>query len=121
MYYLAECIRAIAVYIYPTMPSTPEKIYAQLGVTDPELMTWESVQRFGALKPGTKVEKGAALFPRVDIKKELEALNPAEEEEKKPAEKKAVPVKQEAKEDKKEETPVASFEDSSDRGEGNRL
>ena len=111
MYYLAECIRAIAVYIYPTMPSTPAKIYAQLGVTDPELMTWESVQRFGALKPGTKVEKGAALFPRVDIKKELEALNPAEEEEKKPAEKKAAPVKQEAKEDKKEETPVASFDD----------
>ena len=28
MYYLAECVRAIAVYVFPTMPSTPEKIYA---------------------------------------------------------------------------------------------
>ncbi len=27
MYYLAECVRAIAVYVFPTMPSTPEKMY----------------------------------------------------------------------------------------------
>ena len=75
MYYLAECIRAIAVHIYPTMPSTPARIFEQLGVSDPELKTWESVQKFGGLKPGTKVVKGAALFPRVDIKKELEFLS----------------------------------------------
>jgi methionyl-tRNA synthetase len=74
MYVLAECIRAIAVYIQPTMPSTPARIYAQLGVTDPELMTWDSVKAFGALKPGTVVKKGEALFPRVDIRKELEAM-----------------------------------------------
>ena len=74
MYYLAECVRAIAVYIAPTMPATPEKIYAQLGVTEPELKTWESVQKFGGIKPGTRVCKGAALFPRYDVKKELESI-----------------------------------------------
>ena len=55
LYNLAECIRAIAVHIYPTMPSTPAKIFEQLGVTDPALMSWDSVLKFGGLKPGTKV------------------------------------------------------------------
>jgi len=102
MYYLAECIHAIAVYITPTMPSTPAKIYEQLGLTDESLMTWDSVKTFGGLKAGTVVKKGAALFPRVDVKKELEILNPpAKEEEKKPE-----PKKEEKKakaEEKKEE------------------
>ncbi len=75
MYVLAESVRALGVHISPVMPSTPERIWAQLGVTDEGAKTWESVQKFGFLKPGTQVKKGEALFPRVDIKKELEALN----------------------------------------------
>ncbi len=112
MYYLAECIRAIAVHIYPTMPSTPARIFEQLGVSDPELQTWESVQKFGGLKPGTKVVKGAALFPRVDIKKELEFLYGGKEEA--PAKKEEKPAKkQEKKAKKKAELPegLASFDD----------
>ena len=117
MYYLAECIRAVAVYIYPTMPSTPEKIYAQLGVSDPALKTWESVQKFGAIRPGTKVEKGAALFPRVDVKKELEALGEGKEAEKaekkaEKAEKKAEKKQQKAEEKaEKKDGGLASFDD----------
>ncbi len=111
MYYLAECIRAIAVHIYPTMPSTPEKIFSQLGVVDPALKTWESVQKFGGLKPGTKVEKGAALFPRVDIKKELESIaaeKEAAEKAKQPE--KPVPEKKEAPAEP-EKPALASFDD----------
>ena len=111
MYYLAECIRAIAVHIYPTMPSTPEKIFSQLGVVDPALKTWASVQKFGGLKPGTKVEKGAALFPRVDIKKELESIaaekeatEKAKQPEKPTPEKKGVPADP-------EKPALASFDD----------
>ena len=105
MYYLAECIRAIAVYITPTMPSTPAKIYEQLGLTDEALMTWDSVKTFGGLKAGTVVKKGAALFPRVDVKKELEILNPpAKEEEKKPEPKKE---EKKAKAEEKKEEPKA--------------
>ena len=76
---LAECVRYVAVLIYPFMPTTPERIYAQLGVTDEALKTWESLKTFGQLPAGTKVAKGEALFPRIDVKKELEALSPAEE------------------------------------------
>ena len=71
MYYLAECVRGIAVCITPTMPKTPARIFAQLGITDPALMSWDSVLNFGGIKPGTVVKKGDALFPRIDIAKEL--------------------------------------------------
>ena len=110
LYNLAECIRAVAVYIRPAMPSTPARIYEQLGVADESLQTWESIQKFGGLKPGTKVQKGAALFPRVDVKKELEALSGGteeapEKEEKKPEKKAEAPRAEEAK------AEIAIFDD----------
>ena len=74
MYTLAECVRIIAVYVTPFMPRTPERIFEQLGVTEPELKTWDSVKAFGAFKSGTIVHKGAALFPRLDVDKELKEL-----------------------------------------------
>ncbi len=74
MYYLAECVRAIAVCIAPTMPRTPARIFAQIGVEDAELKTWASIDKFGGLKPGTAVKKGEALFPRIDIAKEMAEL-----------------------------------------------
>ena len=98
---LAECVRFVAVLIYPFMPTTPERIFAQLGVTDEALKSWDSLAEFGKLPAGTKVHKGEALFPRIDIKKELEALNPAEEKKPEPKKEK----KQEKKEEKSEELP----------------
>ena len=95
MYVLAESVRGVAVQLAPVMPDTPARIYAQLGVQDDALKTWESVQKFGALPAGTVVTKGEALFPRVDVKKELESLaaekqaNAPKAGEKKPEAKKA--------------------------------
>jgi len=60
--------------IAPTMPRTPARIFAQIGVDDENQMTWESVKAFGGVKPGNVVKKGEALFPRIDIAKELELL-----------------------------------------------
>ncbi|MBR1606206.1 MAG: methionine--tRNA ligase [Clostridia bacterium] len=98
---LAECIRFVAVLIGPVMPHTPARIFEQLGVSDPMLMTWESLSSFGKLPAGTKVCKGEALFPRLDVKKELEALAPRKEEKKpEPA-----PKKEEKKEPRKVEIP----------------
>ncbi len=102
---LAECVRFAAVLIGPFMPSTPERIFAQLGVEEPELKTWDSLQAFGGIKAGTKVRKGEALFPRIDVNKELEALaEPAGEakKEEKPAEKPEKKEKKEAKHDEPE-------------------
>ena len=74
LYVLLECARIVAVLIAPTMPRTPERIFAQIGVTDEALKTWASVKVFGGVVPGSKVHKGEALFPRIDVVKELELL-----------------------------------------------
>ncbi|MBE5802614.1 MAG: methionine--tRNA ligase [Clostridiales bacterium] len=101
MYVLCECIRYAAVLIAPTMPKTPALIYQQLGVTDDAIKTVESLTTFGQLPAGTKVQKGEALFPRIDIKKELADIVPTPKEEKPKAEKKPQP-KQEKKEEKQD-------------------
>ena len=75
LYMLAESIRFIAVLLYPFMPSTPEKIYPQIGAWTEDMKTWNSLQSFGALKAGDAIERATALFPRLDMKVELEALN----------------------------------------------
>lgn len=99
MYILCECIRIVAVLIGPTMPATPAKIYAQLGVRDEALKEWDSIFEFGKLPVGIKVCKGEALFPRIDIKKELADIVPVPKTEEKPKK------KPEKKSEKKEEAP----------------
>ena len=93
---LAECVRFAAVLIGPFMPSTPARIFAQLGIADDSLKTWDSLKCYGMLPAGIKVCKGDALFPRIDVMKELEALNGGGKEEKKAA-------KEEQKQEKKTE------------------
>ncbi len=105
---LAECVRFAAVLIGPFMPSTPARIFAQLGVTDENLKSWESLRTFGMPPAGTKVQKGEALFPRIDVNKELEALSGGKEEKKeeKAAEKQEKKAqKAEKKAEKKHEEP----------------
>ena len=76
MYVLCECIRIVAILISPTMPRTPARVFEQLGVSDPALCGFETAFRFGMLPAGGRVQKGEALFPRIDIKKELADIVP---------------------------------------------
>ena len=102
---LAECVRFVAVLIQPVMPSTPARIFEQLGVTDESLKSWESLQCFGRLPEGLRVHKGEALFPRIDVNKELEALSagtPGKDEKAAKKEQKAA-EKEEKKAEKKAE------------------
>ena len=105
LYVLLECARIVAVLIAPTMPRTPERIIAQIGVTDEALKTWESIKVFGGVVPGSKVHKGEALFPRIDVAKELELL----EAEKQAALEHAKEIAE--KDAKKEEIPAPSDEE----------
>lgn len=100
LYTLAECVRRVAVMIGFVMPRTPERIFAQLGVEDEALKTWQSlIGKFAVLPAGVTVHKGEALFPRLDVQKELER-------DAKPAEaKKPEAPKQEKKAEKKHEEP----------------
>ncbi len=75
MYTLLEGIRIISILIEPFMPETPAKIRTQLGIDGrSELTAWESAAQWGVYPDGTAVQKGEALFPRIDAKKELEEL-----------------------------------------------
>ena len=76
MYVLLEGIRFISVLIAPTMPKTPALIWEQIGLTDETLTNWNSLNNFAMLPSGGKVKKGDALFPRIDIKKELADIVP---------------------------------------------
>ncbi len=95
---LAECVRFVAVLIGPFMPSTPARIFEQIGLQDDRLKTWDSLSCFGKLPDGIRVRKGEALFPRIDVNKELEALSGPEDKADKKEEK--AQAKQEKKEQK---------------------
>ena len=109
LYVLLECARIVAVLIAPTMPRTPERIFAQIGVTDEALKTWESIKVFGGVVPGSKVHKGEALFPRIDVAKELELLEAEKQAALEHA--KEIAAKDAKKDAKKEEIPAPSDEE----------
>ncbi len=71
MAHLAESLRIIAVLLQPFLTEAPKEIFRQLGVTDTSLQTWDSLAQFGQIEAGTKVEKGAPIFPRLDMEEEV--------------------------------------------------
>jgi methionyl-tRNA synthetase len=77
---LAESIRVVSVLIYPFMHTTSTEIRKQLGLwyAEPE---WKDTEVFDAMD-GEKVKKGEAIFPRMDIEKELSELEKMNEENK---------------------------------------
>ncbi len=108
MYNLCEAIRISAVFLQPYLTSTPDKIFSALGTKDNE-KDFASVV-FGKGSFGTKVEKGAPLFPRIDVKKELEAMEKRAEELKNADQKKEEKVeKVEEKIEEKTEITIDEF------------
>ena len=85
LYNLLETVRICGGLLAPFMPDTAAEIAKRLGGAD---MSWDSLASFGGLDRQTATVSGPALFPRIDMDKELAAL----EELNKPAE----PVKEEA-------------------------
>ena len=102
---LAECVRFAAVLIGPFMPGTPARIFTQLGIETEELTSWDSLKTFGLLPAGMQVKKGEALFPRIDVNKELEALSGDGKEQKKEDKAAEKQEKKEKKAEKKHEEP----------------
>ena len=82
LYNLLETVRVCTVLLTPFMPASCDKIFAQIGACEC-CRTWESAEKFGVLAAEVKVEKGEALFPRIDMAAELEALEKIAEEAKK--------------------------------------
>jgi methionyl-tRNA synthetase len=74
MVHLAEGLRIVSVLLIPFLTDTAKRIQDILGVKDELLTSWESIAEFGDKVCGLHVTQTGPLFPRIDIKKELEAL-----------------------------------------------
>ena len=85
MYNLLEACRIAGVLLKPFIPASCEKLFAQIGAPE-SVQTWESAGRWGCMPVGVPVTKGEALFPRIDVKKELEALEALQSAQKAAAE-----------------------------------
>ena len=74
LYNLAEVLRIVAILISPVLVKTPEIIFEQLCISDPQHKTWDSCHSFGLLPCNVQIKKGDIVFPRLDIQKETESL-----------------------------------------------
>ncbi len=93
LYNLCESLRIISSLVTPFLPTTGEKINAQLRA---ENTTWESLVSFDGTKPGTKVNKGGVIFPRIDVEAKIKELEELVEAQRKANEKKEMtPIKEE--------------------------
>ena len=74
LYNLLEAIRVSTTLLSCFMPSTMPKVWEQIGA-DESLITYENAGKVGVLPLDVTVKKGPALFPRIDVDKEIEELN----------------------------------------------
>lgn len=65
LYNLCESCRVLAVLLWPFIPGTSEKIYAQLGLTSSPAQFSEAA--WGQLAAGHVIGEPAPLFPRKDL------------------------------------------------------
>ena len=97
LYNLLETVRICAGLLAPFMPATAAEIAKRLGEAP---MDWDSLNVWGVLSAQAATIAGAPLFPRIDMDKELAAL----EELKKPA------VQEDPLPEPKAEIPFDDFE-----------
>jgi len=88
IFHIVETLRIVSGLIWPFMPESAEKIQAQLVLTGTgKNIKLDDLRKWGKERPGRKVEKAPALFPRIDTKKKKEQA-PQKTKGKKPAKKK---------------------------------
>ncbi len=88
MYNLLETIRICNILLTPFMPDTVVEIAKQIGS---DKNSWDDVE-WGLLSAEAQVVKGKNLFPRIDLKKELDELAKIEEERKAEEARKSLPA-----------------------------
>ena len=74
LYTLSETVRICTVILQAFLVETPAKIFEKFGYNC-NLQTFDSIREFSFENYGMKVEKGQNLFPRLDVKAEIEFLD----------------------------------------------
>lgn len=83
IYNLLETIRICSIMLMPFMTKAPKIILEALSINADDITDFESVKAFGGLAFNTKISKPQNIFPRIDVKKELEEIDKMVREEKK--------------------------------------
>ncbi|HEV3329677.1 MAG TPA: methionine--tRNA ligase [Bryobacteraceae bacterium] len=85
LYTAAEALRIATALLYPILPQSTRKIWAQLGMTEPIEFVRFTNLRWGQLPAGQKIGAAAPIFPRIELKeavdkmRELEVIATAEQ------------------------------------------
>jgi len=67
IYDLLESLRIVSILVYPFMPESAKKIWAQLGIEGPlEKVRFDEAKSWGKMKEGSKVNKPTPIFPRIE-------------------------------------------------------
>lgn len=74
LYNLLEVIRICSGLLCPFMPKTMPEVWKQIGASE-ELTKYDALGKFGLLPQNVTVCKGAVLFPRIDVNKEIDEMN----------------------------------------------
>ncbi|HYT19641.1 MAG TPA: methionine--tRNA ligase [Candidatus Polarisedimenticolia bacterium] len=83
LYIAAEALRIVTVLAHPVIPESTDKIWRQLGQSEP-LSSFRLEQlQWGQLAPGTKFGNAQALFPRIEKPEAIERIEAMEKEEQK--------------------------------------
>lgn len=70
LYFLAESLRIITLVLRPIMPAAAAKMAEALGLeAEMESATLDFAGKWGLSRPGTRINAGRQLFPRLDNKK----------------------------------------------------
>ena len=74
MVHLVESLRVTAIMLRPFLTQAPTNMFAQLGIEDESLQTWDSMSELGKITTGTKVQKGTPIFPRLEMEDEVATI-----------------------------------------------
>lgn len=102
LYRLVDSLRTISILLRPFIPETVEEMYKQLNLSAP---LWDEASQCDLVKEGHQIHRGDALFPRLDIDKELKKLHEANDKLIQ------IRVKKKKVEDKKERMEEINFAD----------
>ncbi len=80
LYRAAEAVRFIAVLAHHVLPEATQRIWEQLGQSGKLADFRIDKLQWGGLKPGTKIRKPEAVFPRADKKEVSERIEAMENE-----------------------------------------
>jgi methionyl-tRNA synthetase len=83
LYTAAEGLRIVTALAHPVLPQATEKIWKQLGQSDPLSAVQLNGLSWGQLKPGTKTGKPEGIFPRVEKSETIARIEAMEQEQNK--------------------------------------